>query len=35
VMSLRNRLVLRDPSGREVGEVRRKLAAIRHLPNLD
>jgi uncharacterized protein YxjI len=29
VMSLRNRLVLRDPSGREVGEVRRKLAAIR------
>jgi uncharacterized protein YxjI len=29
VMSLRNRLVLRDPSGSEVGEVRRKLAALR------
>jgi uncharacterized protein YxjI len=29
VMSLRNRLVLRGPSGTEVGEVRRKLAALR------
>jgi uncharacterized protein YxjI len=29
VMSLHNRLVLRDPGGREVGEVRRKLAALR------
>jgi uncharacterized protein YxjI len=29
VLSLRNRLVLRDPEGREVAEVRRKLAALR------
>lgn len=29
VLSLHNRLVLRDPSGREVGEVRRKLVAFR------
>ena len=29
VLSLHNRLVLRDPSGREVGQVHRKLAALR------
>ena len=29
VLSLHNRLVLRDSSGREVGEVRRKLVALR------
>ena len=29
VLSLRNRLVLRDPEGREVAQVRRKLAALR------
>lgn len=29
VMSLHNRLVLQDPSGREVGQVHRKLAALR------
>ena len=29
VMSLHNRLILRDAGGREVGEVRRKLAALR------
>src|SRR5262252_9303997 len=29
VMSLHNRLILRDPDGREAGEVRRKLAALR------
>jgi uncharacterized protein YxjI len=29
VLSLHNRLVLSDPSGREVGEVHRKLAALR------
>ena len=29
VMSLHNRLILRDPAGREVGQVRRKLAALR------
>jgi uncharacterized protein YxjI len=29
VMSLHNRLVLSDPSGREVGQVHRKLAAFR------
>ena len=29
VMSLHNRLVLSDPSGREVGHVHRKLAALR------
>jgi uncharacterized protein YxjI len=29
VMSLRNRLVLTDPAGREVGQVHRKLAALR------
>jgi uncharacterized protein YxjI len=29
VLSLHNRLVLRDPAGREVGQVRRKLAALR------
>jgi uncharacterized protein YxjI len=29
VLSLRNRLVLRDPAGREVGQVHRKLAALR------
>jgi uncharacterized protein YxjI len=29
VLSLRNRLVLRDPGGREAGQVRRKLAALR------
>jgi uncharacterized protein YxjI len=29
VMSLHNRLVLRDPAGREVGQVHRKLAALR------
>src|SRR5215470_8497202 len=29
VMSLHNRLVLSDPAGREVGQVHRKLAALR------
>jgi uncharacterized protein YxjI len=29
VFSLRNRLVVRDPSGREVAQVQRKLAALR------
>ena len=29
ILSLRNRLILRDPSGREVGQVHRKLAALR------
>ena len=29
VLSLRNRLVLRDPEGREVAQVRRKLVAMR------
>jgi uncharacterized protein YxjI len=29
VLSLHNRLVLRDPVGREVGQVHRKLAALR------
>jgi uncharacterized protein YxjI len=29
VLSVRGRLILRDPGGREVGEVRRKLAALR------
>lgn len=29
VMSLRGRLVLSDPAGREVGQVQRKLAALR------
>src|SRR5829696_9262173 len=29
VLSLRNRLVLRDPEGREVAEVQRKLIAMR------
>ena len=29
VMSLNNRLILRDPAGREAGQVRRKLAALR------
>jgi uncharacterized protein YxjI len=29
VLSLRNRLVVRDPEGREVAEVRRKLMAMR------
>ena len=29
VLSLHNRLVLRDPGGREVGQVHRKLAALR------
>ena len=29
VLSLHNRLVLTDPSGREVGQVHRKLAALR------
>ena len=29
VMSLRNRLILRDPAGREAGQVHRKLAALR------
>jgi uncharacterized protein YxjI len=29
VLSLRNRLVLRDPEGREVAQVQRKLAALR------
>jgi uncharacterized protein YxjI len=29
VLSLHNRLVLRDPDGREVGQVHRKLASIR------
>jgi uncharacterized protein YxjI len=29
VLSLHNRLILQDPAGREVGEVRRKLAALR------
>ena len=28
VLSLRNRLVLRDPEGREVAQVQRKLIAI-------
>jgi uncharacterized protein YxjI len=29
VLSLHNRLILRDPAGREVGQVRRKLVALR------
>jgi len=29
VLSLHNRLILRDPAGRQVGQVRRKLAALR------
>ena len=29
VLSLHNRLILRDPAGREAGQVRRKLAALR------
>ncbi len=29
VLSLRNRLVIRDPAGREVAQVQRKLAALR------
>jgi len=29
VLSLHNRLILRDPAGREVGQVYRKLAALR------
>ena len=29
VLSLRNRLILRDPAGRETGQVYRKLAALR------
>ena len=29
VMSLHNRLILRDPAGRDVGQVHRKLAALR------
>jgi uncharacterized protein YxjI len=29
VLSLHNRLVLRDPAGREAGQVRRKLTALR------
>jgi uncharacterized protein YxjI len=29
VLSLRNRLIMRDPAGREVGQVHRKLAALR------
>ena len=29
VLSLHNRLILRDPAGREVGQVHRKLAALR------
>jgi uncharacterized protein YxjI len=29
VLSLHNRLVLRDPAGREIGQVHRKLAALR------
>jgi uncharacterized protein YxjI len=29
VLSLRNRLVIRDPEGREVAQVQRKLAALR------
>ena len=29
VMSLHSRLILRDPAGREVGQVHRKLAAVR------
>jgi len=29
VLSLHNRLVLRDPAGREVGQVHRKLASLR------
>jgi uncharacterized protein YxjI len=29
VLSMRGRLLLRDPEGQEVGEVRRKLAALR------
>lgn len=28
LLSLRNRLILRDPAGREVGQVHRKLAAL-------
>jgi len=29
VLSLRNRLILQDPAGREVGQVNRKLSALR------
>ena len=29
VLSLHNRLILRDPAGREIGQVHRKLAALR------
>src|SRR5215469_13356056 len=29
VLSLHNRLILRDPAGREAGQVHRKLAALR------
>ena len=29
VLSLHNRLILRDPAGRDVGQVHRKLAALR------
>ena len=29
VLSLRNRLILQDPTGREVGQVNRKLSALR------
>jgi uncharacterized protein YxjI len=29
VLSVRNRLILRDPAGREAGQVHRKLAALR------
>jgi hypothetical protein len=29
VLSLHNRLILRDPAGREIGQVYRKLAALR------
>jgi len=29
VLSLHNRVILRDPAGREVGQVHRKLAALR------
>src|SRR5215510_8567604 len=29
VLSLHNRLILRDPGGREAGQVHRKLAALR------
>ena len=32
VLSLHNRLILRDPAGREVGQVHRKLAALRPTP---